>query len=731
MSEMSNQMYEKIQEQIQTLIDKLSDQQNEGRLTEDISAAMANLTKLNDQIQSELENLKTFSEWKRFTIAFYGETNAGKSTLIEALRLLLNEPTKREEQRRFKEYQATSGLTQEAFDGVRRTILDLEDSISGIEGELGRLKQKFAESEMQVKIEIDHLTALIQETKANRTFWQKILGWFSRLPEEKMLLQTEQQLADLDKAQAAEQKALDVRLQSLEKQKQQAEQEKSRLDNEAATLAKFADGKIIGDGRSDFTRENTAFDFELNGQEFSLIDVPGIEGNEEIVKKPIEEAVSKAHAVFYVTRTARPPQTHDGEQGKKGTLEKIKEHLGAQTEVWSIYNHPVNNPRQLTSPLLNEDSQNSLAAMDEKLKTELKEQYCQSITISARPAYLALTQCVVPGSKETGEQRKFLEKFGNPQTVLSLSGLTDFVARLQTTIVGDYKNKIRRSNLNKAYKVLENSLVSLGQLQTAFMQTEKEVRSEVDNAKSQINVAIEEFTGSLNAASSKIRQNFQKQVQESIYEAIKNDLSNDEFKGRLKKELQINAEKVSVIFKDTIEKETDVFSERVHKIIERSIYHLKDIVNTQNNNFAFRKEFTMDIKIDNGLNIFGLLASGVGGVLGIVTIATGGTALVIIGGVLAVLGSVIGMAKSVWGFFNSDYKKSQQRKETDKALREVSKTIEKEIKKVIEQIEQGMTTEMDKVKTELQKPVKQCRSINNLLNQANDSLSNLARNIHL
>ena len=547
-----------------------------------------------------------------------------------------------------------------------------------------------------------------------------------------MLLQTEQQLADLDKAQAAEQKALDVRLQSLEKQKQQAEQEKSRLDNEAATLAKFADGKIIGDGRSDFTRENTAFDFELNGQEFSLIDVPGIEGNEEIVKKPIEEAVSKAHAVFYVTRTARPPQTHDGEQGKKGTLEKIKEHLGAQTEVWSIYNHPVNNPRQLTSPLLNEDNQNSLAAMDEKLKTELKEQYCQSITISARPAYLALTQCVVPGSKEAGEQRKFLEKFGNPQTVLSLSGLTDFVARLQTTIVGDYKNKIRRSNLNKAYKVLENSLISLGQLQTAFMQTEKEVRSEVDNAKSQINVAIEEFTGSLNAASSKIRMDFQKQVQESVYEAIDNDLSNDEFKGRLKKELQANAEKIPVNLKDTIEKETDAFSEKVHNIIERSIYHLKDIVNTQNNNFAFSKEFTMDIKIDNGLNILGLLGSGVGLITSAMLIFSNpvGWTLAFVGGVLGALGAMLGAFKAVRGFFDSNYKKSQQRKETDKALREASKTIEKEIKKVIEQIEQGMTTEMDKVKTELQKPVSQCRNINNLLKQANDSLSNLARNIH-
>lgn len=88
-------------------------------------------------------------------------------------------------------------------------------------------------------------------------------------------------------------------------------------------------------------------------------------------------------------------------------LWKNKKHLGAQSEVWSIYNHPANSRRQLTSPLLNEDNRNSLAAMDEKLKAELKEQYCGSLVISARPAYLALTECVVPGSKDATEQRKF------------------------------------------------------------------------------------------------------------------------------------------------------------------------------------------------------------------------------------------------------------------------------------------------------------------------------------
>ncbi|WRD46749.1 hypothetical protein E5K44_03805 [Helicobacter pylori] len=39
----------------------------------------------------ELESLKNNEEWENFTIAFYGETGAGKSTLIECLRLFFKE----------------------------------------------------------------------------------------------------------------------------------------------------------------------------------------------------------------------------------------------------------------------------------------------------------------------------------------------------------------------------------------------------------------------------------------------------------------------------------------------------------------------------------------------------------------------------------------------------------------------------------------------------------------
>ncbi len=42
----------------------------------------------------ELESLKNNEEWENFTIAFYGETGAGKSTLIECLRLFFKERSK-------------------------------------------------------------------------------------------------------------------------------------------------------------------------------------------------------------------------------------------------------------------------------------------------------------------------------------------------------------------------------------------------------------------------------------------------------------------------------------------------------------------------------------------------------------------------------------------------------------------------------------------------------------
>ncbi len=73
--------------------------------------------KLEFESLKELESLKNNEEWENFTIAFYGETGAGKSTLIECLRLFFKEPSKMDQQERFKRLYADVKNSNYSFFG--------------------------------------------------------------------------------------------------------------------------------------------------------------------------------------------------------------------------------------------------------------------------------------------------------------------------------------------------------------------------------------------------------------------------------------------------------------------------------------------------------------------------------------------------------------------------------------------------------------------------------------
>ncbi len=78
-----------------------TDNENE-RLQKFNQEALEVFQKLESESLKELKSLKNNEEWEKFTIAFYGETGAGKSTLIECLRLFFKEPSKMYQQERFK-----------------------------------------------------------------------------------------------------------------------------------------------------------------------------------------------------------------------------------------------------------------------------------------------------------------------------------------------------------------------------------------------------------------------------------------------------------------------------------------------------------------------------------------------------------------------------------------------------------------------------------------------------
>ncbi|KNE18051.1 GTPase [Helicobacter pylori] len=261
--------------------------------------ALKEFKNLESESLKELESLKNNEEWEKFTIAFYGETGAGKSTLIECLRLFFKEPSKMDQQERFKWLYANM---------------------------------------------------------------------------------------------------------------------KNYRGNEHAELEKLQDGAIMGDGRSDFTLETKSYTLKHNNQSFVLLDVPGIEGDEKKVKQQISNATKKAHAIFYVTKTPAPPQK--GEERKEGTIEKIQNQLDSQTEVYTLFNKPINNPRALKDELIDENEKESLRDLDEKMKAILGKHYEGHQIVSAQAAFYSLSSALLPETDFYKNKQKFLEIFKAEELLL-------------------------------------------------------------------------------------------------------------------------------------------------------------------------------------------------------------------------------------------------------------------------------------------------------------------------
>ncbi|MGH1602306.1 GTPase [Helicobacter pylori] len=213
------------------------------------------------------------------------------------------------------------------------------------------------------------------------------------------------------------------------------------------------DGAIIGDGRSDFTLKTQSYSFQYNHQNFTLLDVPGIEGSEKKVIDQISNATQKAHAIFYVTKTPNPPQK--GEERKEGTIEKIQRQLDSQTEVWTIYNKPITSPRALKDRLINESEKESLKILNKKMKNILGEHYKGYKVVSAQVAFYGLSSALLPESDFYKNKQKFLDFFKEKELLLYKCHFKQLGEFITEALLENSRAKIIQSNCNKALKAIE------------------------------------------------------------------------------------------------------------------------------------------------------------------------------------------------------------------------------------------------------------------------------------
>ncbi len=572
--------------------------------------------KLEFESLKELESLKNNEEWEKFTIAFYGETGAGKSTLIECLRLFFKEQSKVVQQERFKRLYST-----------------------------------------------------------------------------------------------------------YQNNYQNDERKKQAILNELHSLQ---DGAIIGDGRSDFTLKTRSYSFQYNHQNFTLLDVPGIEGNEKKVIDQISNATQKAHAIFYVTKTPNPPQK--GEEGKRGTIEKIQRQLDSQTEVWTIFNKPINNPRAFKDKLINESEKESLKILNKKMKNILGKHYMGHQIVSAQIAFYGLSSALLPESDFYKNKQKFLDFFKAEVLLLykcHFKQLGEFIAE---ELFKNSRAKIIQSNCNKALKAIEKLQEAIKTtIDRQIDPTIREIKNHHQEVCDNLDRSKEKFILNLtNSAFSKINQfksDFRKEMHERIERGIGNNECKEIFKNELIQGIETLHENIKWRFKECEER----FDGEIKEAIKQLEYRIKDSL-AMLERISIDRGFNLNFDTDSGIDGTKLSTS-IGG-LGLLGIFNAWNPMGWLALTVGIITGLVGIARSIWSFFSSRYQRSQQKKEVDKNLHQICEKIAEDVKSRLESRKKDIWEKIEKLKANL-RPVDNYERMKRQLKEAHERLGYISHSIHL
>ena len=91
-----------------------------------IMGLIKEMEKLNKKFDEDIDFLEKNAEWEKFTIAFFGETNAGKSTIIESLRIIFDERERKKEiEKNMKEVKTMEDKLKEKSNKLLSSLKEL------------------------------------------------------------------------------------------------------------------------------------------------------------------------------------------------------------------------------------------------------------------------------------------------------------------------------------------------------------------------------------------------------------------------------------------------------------------------------------------------------------------------------------------------------------------------------------------------------------------------------
>ncbi|GHP30451.1 hypothetical protein JP0039_05020 [Helicobacter pylori] len=369
--------------------------------------------------------------------------------------------------------------------------------------------------------------------------------------------------------------------------------------------------------------------------------------------------------------------------------------------------------------------------MNEKMRAILGKHYKGHQIVSAQAAFYGLSSALLPESDFYKNKQKFLEFFKAEELLLKsqFKQLGKFIAE---ELLKNSRKKIIESNCNKALKVIEKLQKAIATtIDRQINPTIKEIKDKQLETYSNLDHSRDKFVSKLKNSVFDAIDRFKSDLREEMHVHIDRDIEDDECKRKFEVELQQGMGKLGENIKKRFEKDEQQFRKDLQEDIEQFEERIKNSLVMLNRthtdsgfdpNFNTHSAFDFNIDTDSGIDGLGLLGSMAGLGFGIFNFWNP------IGWASIGLG-LVGIVKSLWNFFDSDYKKSQQRKEVDKNLDKVCEIIEEKMRNQIEDAKKGIFEKVESLKAGLNDSVVGYERMREGLIKAGEGLWQISNNI--
>lgn len=487
---------------------------------------------------------------------------------------------------------------------------------------------------------------------------------------------------------------------------------------------KNSDGLIVGDGQHDFTKEYNEYNLSINGHPFTLIDVPGIEGNESEFKDVIQEALSKAHCVFYVQGHNKKPDT--------GTAEKIKKYLGDWAIVYSIQNvrGSVSNydEEEERKTLLTTGVIKNERLIKESFKQILGDVYKGNITIQALLAMCA--KASFSGKTDylqslIRNQKKLLRYFGSAENVLKFSQFQTLLNTVDNKSQ-NFKDEIAKANQQKL-KAL--TLKIQRQLDQAMQDNKdegaalklkmlKDFRRSVNTELSALPTKIE------NRVKSCIRQQFN-----DLKTELFNKLDSDDDKETKKQFIRNQTRFFAKELRQRLTKESNLQVQFTRNQLVAQSRKIAGVDFSKSLDFHFNTDVYFDIHtLEDGLAELDINLEDVGNVVG--STVTGASIGAGVGSFVPFVGTAIGAAVGAGlGFIGSlavgDGGKSSAKESISDVIERAKQSVESKIRQDIVQMRNQANQRRNLLIRQVDKEIRSVDAIDDIVDELKQQIHNI------